>query len=69
MINIRKLNSKDISRGVVYKDMPKALPQQGVITSYNNHYIFVAFGNRTMGRGEACNPNDLEFISKSNNGC
>lgn len=38
--------------------------QHGIIHSVNDRYIFVSFGNRTMGRGEACRPDDLEWENK-----
>ena len=60
-IDITKLTESDIGKGVVYKTAPDYEPQQGYITSFNKSYIFVAFGTRTMGRGEACDPSDLEW--------
>jgi hypothetical protein len=52
------LTPASIGAGVIYK--PEN--QQGYITSFNNRYVFVAFP-RTMGRGEAVRPEDLEFIN------
>ncbi len=60
-INIKKLTDKDIGRSVVYKSAPQYISEPGWITSYNSKNIFVAFGSRTMGRGESCDPSDLEF--------
>ena len=62
-INIKELRLTDIGRGVVYRTAPNFEPQQGTITSFNDKFIFVSFGTRTMRRGEACAPEDLEFMS------
>ena len=62
-IDIKSLDkSRHLGKGVVYKTAPDYEPQQGYITSFNGSYIFVSFGTRTMGRGEACDPNDLEWM-------
>ena len=60
MIDITKLNDSDIGRGVIY--IPSN--EDGQITSYNDRFVFVAFGNRTRGRGEACNPEDLKWSAE-----
>lgn len=65
-MKIKDVKFEHIGRGVVYRSAPDFKPEQGIITSFNEKNIFVSFGARTMGRGEACNPGDLEWLS--NNG-
>ena len=48
-------------RYVPYIGCPKNQIEHGIITSVNKEYVFVNFAPRTMGRGEACRPKDLEF--------
>jgi len=64
MIKLDKLVASDIGRGVIYKTAPDFRPQQGYITGFNNSYVFVAFGQRTMGRGEACTPESLDWLKR-----
>jgi len=64
MIDIGNLKQKHVGRGVVYRDRPGGKPQQGIITSFNDKFIFVGFGTRTMGRGEACRPMSLKWLAK-----
>ena len=64
MIEIGGLKKKHVGRGVVYRDSFDRKPQQGRITSFNHKFIFVDFGSRTMGRGEACDPMDLEWLKR-----
>jgi hypothetical protein len=59
MINIKQLTQKDIGRNVVFKSFEDAAPEQGVITSFTDTYIFVRYG--VCGCGQATNPNDLTF--------
>ena len=62
MIDITKLIESDKGRGVVYTDGVGNL-EQGVITSWNDMYIFVNYGSHCMGRGIATRPEDLNFMS------
>jgi FKBP-type peptidyl-prolyl cis-trans isomerase 2 len=57
MIKIKELKDEDIGRMVVYHSHNEK--QDGRITSWNERFIFVDFDN--TGRGQACNPKDLEF--------
>jgi hypothetical protein len=56
-MNLSELTLVSIGAGVVYKPENR----QGYITSFNNRFVFVAFP-RTMGRGQAVRPEDLEFL-------
>lgn len=56
MIEIHKLTANDIGRKVV--NLQK---DEGLITSFNDTYIFVDYQN--VGRGQATSPRDLNFIS------
>lgn len=60
MINIQELTKEDIKRKVVYKACKGATPEEGIITSYNNHWVFVDFQN--VGRGVATPASSLEFV-------
>ena len=62
MINIQELEPKDIKRAVVYTDN-LGNSEEGYITSWNDKYIFVDYGDN-CGRGIATIPNNLEFISE-----
>lgn len=35
--------------------------EHGYIKGVNDNFVFVCFGARTMDRGEACRPEDLQF--------
>jgi hypothetical protein len=59
MIDITKLVDNDKGRAVYYNSFEKR--EVGYITSWNDKNIFVEFRPRTMGRGEACTPSDLEW--------
>jgi len=62
MIEIEKLTDNDKGRMVIYK---KGLPhgnEEGVITSWNNTYIFVCYGNDKGSK--ATRPEDLCFSIK-----
>lgn len=60
MININELTENDKGRGVVYEPYPGGKLEDGVITSWNDRYIFVSY-NYT-GRGIATPPEKLEFL-------
>lgn len=36
----------DIGRKVIYRTAPMFEPEEGVITSFNDHYVFVRYGAR-----------------------
>jgi len=59
MIEIEKLTKEDIRRNVVYTD-GIGNRESGYITSFNDKYIFVDYGN-SCGRGIATSSRDLEF--------
>lgn len=46
---------------VPYIGCPKNQIEYGIITSVNDIFVFVNFMPRTMGRGEACRPEDLQL--------
>lgn len=51
----------DVGRAVVYRPYPGASPEQGIITSMNDTYVFVRYG---LGAGsQATRPCDLEWVS------
>lgn len=60
MIDITKLTEKDKNRLVVYRPRHTSVGEQGRITSWNDTFIFVDYTN--VGRGNATNPQDLEFL-------
>jgi hypothetical protein len=61
MIDITKLTWADIGWGVIYIETG----EQGYITSFNKKFIFVAFGKRTMGRGEAVYPDGIKWMTEA----
>jgi len=63
MININDLEPLDVGRSVIYHSFEKE--ESGRIKSWNTKFIFVEFPPRTYGRGEACDPNDLDFMFAS----
>lgn len=57
MIDQHKLTDKDIGRHVVYhREFCKR--EVGVLTSWNEHTVFVRFKGPT---GEGCEPEDVSF--------
>ena len=62
MIDIKELTESDLGRGAVYAG-GVGKKEQGVITSWNDVYIFVNYGSYCMGRGIATRPEDLEFLN------
>lgn len=50
-------SNEDIGRKVVYNGHGGR--EEGVITSFNEEYIFVRYGE--IGHGQATRPEDLEF--------
>lgn len=59
MIDVHDLTQEDIGRPVVYhrEFCPR---QRGVLSSWNNTYVFVRFKGPN---GEACDPGDVSFIT------
>jgi hypothetical protein len=59
MIDLNSLTESDLGRGVVYT--PRTGPREdGVITSWNDKYIFVRYdGDRVS---KATNPGNLDFL-------
>ena len=62
-IDIKKVTDDHIGRSVEYTPFPGAEVEQGVITSYNDTYIFVVYKQSQMGRGHATRPEDLEWTN------
>ena len=59
---LQNLTLGDIDRKVVYLPSAKyGQLEEGRITSFNDHFVFVDYSN--SGRGVATNPFDLEFLS------
>jgi hypothetical protein len=58
-IDIEKLSTEHKGRNVVYTD-GVGNTEEGHITSWNDTFIFVDYGNN-CGRGIATSPEDLEF--------
>lgn len=53
---------KDIGRKVVYRAAPFMAPEEGVITSINNEFVFVRYGSNTT--SAATRRKDLEWVSQ-----
>lgn len=49
---------------IPYDNCPKWIIEFGTITSVGGKYVFVNFAPRTMGRGEACRPEDLKLAQR-----
>ena len=65
MIDIKKLQDSDVKRAVVYISNyinGTGETEQGHITSWNDKFIFVDYGN-SCGRGIATEPDDLNFMT------
>ena len=59
-----KPTDADVGRAVVYRTAPQYLPEQGVITSFNDKYVFVRYGAKI--NSEATDPSDLDFLGGRN---
>ncbi len=59
MIFIDNLTKSDVGKLVIYTD-GTGDTQEGHITSWNETFIFVDYGN-SCGRGDATDPIDLHF--------
>lgn len=63
-IQLNKLTESDKGRLVVYtpfEDCDSNLKERGVITSWNDMYVFVRYGSDI--HSKSTNPDDLDFIS------
>lgn len=58
MIDLKKLKPADKGRDVMYSGQED---EEGVITSWNDKFIFVDYGN---GNGVATEPKDLRFLTQ-----
>ena len=52
--------TSDIGRQVVYRAAPDFKAEEGVITSYNDDYIFVQYGDEV--RSKATSRRDLDWL-------
>ena len=57
----------DIGRGVVYQaSYPNAPREDGIITSFNEHVVFVRYAGQHPGTfGQATSREDLEWLGSS----
>lgn len=53
-------SDRDIGRKVIYRDRSGAKVEEGVITSFNEHYVFVRYGADQGSKGTR--PEDLEWL-------
>lgn len=60
MICINELTQEDIGKKVVYQSYEGAALEEGIVTSFNDTYIFVRYS--TCSNGQATSPKDLTFI-------
>jgi len=69
-INIEELSEEDIGRPVNYSVPDKIKPDGGVIRSYDEYYIYVAFPSFITNQiaednhGIGIHPDELEFINQ-----
>ena len=64
-MKLSDLKESDVGRSVIYTPFEGcngSLKEDGHITSWNDTYIFVDYGD-SCGRGKATRPEDLEFLS------
>lgn len=59
MIEISKITKADIGRGVVYYSSGGDKTEEGVVSSWNDTFIFVRYGDERQAK--ATNPKDLEW--------
>jgi hypothetical protein len=55
-----KVAEADIGRAVVYRTAPNFEPEQGIITSFNDKYVFVRYGLGST--SAATDPDDLDWV-------
>ena len=55
-----RVTENDVGRTVVYK--PEREKEEGVITSYNDSYVFVRY--KTSSTSQATSREDLEYVHK-----
>lgn len=53
-------DDRDIGRLVIYREIPGHIREQGVITSFNDGYVFVRYGSDT--HSKATRREDLEWL-------
>lgn len=63
MIDIPTLTEKDVGREVVYHST--GITEYGYLKSWNDSYLFVVYGQASMGRGSATRPQDCTFTDCS----
>ncbi len=61
MIDLTTLTEADKGRGVIFHHHHGAT-ERGVLSSWNNHYLFARF--TTGSTAAACNPTQVEFEHK-----
>ena len=57
-----KPTEADIGRKVIYKDRSGSKVEEGTITSFNDHCVFVRYGNGSTSAGT--DRKDLEWMSQ-----
>ena len=63
-MKLEELKKSDVGRKVVYTpfvDCDPSLKEEGVITSWNDTFIFVRYGDEV--HSKATTPSDIEFTS------
>lgn len=59
MIDLSQLTQEDIGRKAVYRDSFTKAPEEGILSSWNDKYVFIRFKGPN---GEACDPSDVELL-------
>jgi hypothetical protein len=60
-LKITELKPSDKNRKIIYTQKGTGKTEEGWVSSWNDHYIFVRF--QTSSNGQACDPNDLQFLN------
>ena len=62
---LRAAKASDFKAGdrVVYRDSHTRKPEEGTVTSTNDHFVFVCYG-LPGSTSQATNPGDLEFVNE-----
>ena len=66
-LSIQSMSPDDIGKTVAYLPKRSSLIESmkasegGIITAYNDTYVFVRFGYASIGSSQACNPEDLRY--------
>ena len=61
MIYIGNLTEEDVGKKVIYQNVEMEPKEEGIITSWNDHYIFVRYGSDVGSK--ATYPRDLQFVT------